>query len=119
MSFTLCTSQAIVRKAGANVNSTAAVSSALLAEICDQAESQVCEAVDYDLITNYASLAANLKPTIAKAVASIAAQDLIAYDPTGYLNSENQLILDVLNNDYEKIIGSLKNRQKKFSKFNS
>jgi len=119
MSFTLAASYAITRMAGTHVNSTAANSGALISGICDNAESQVCEAVDYDLITEYANIASNLKPVIAKAVACLGAMDLIAYDPTGYLNSENQLILDVLNNNYEKIIGSIKERQKKFTKFGS
>ena len=113
---TLVTSYAIAKAAGIHVNSSLAASSAFMDDCIAKAESHVCEAVDYDLITNYASIAANIKPVIAKACASIAAMDLISYDPTGYLNSENQLILDVLNNNYEKIIGSLKNRQKKFSK---
>ena len=89
----------------------------LLQDIADKAESQVCEALDMDLITGYSDIATNLKPVIAKACACIGAMDLIAYDPTEYLNSENQLILDVLNNSYEKIIGSMKNRQKKIKTF--
>ena len=116
MSFTIVSSFAIVRSAGTHVNAAASGSSAIIEDIADKAESQVCEACDYDFISNYASVEANLKPVIAKAVASLGAMDLIAYDPTGYLNSENQLIMDTLNNNYEKIIGSLKNRQKKFSK---
>lgn len=119
MSYTLVTSYSIIRSAGANVSSTAIASAQLLQDIADKAESQFCEALDYDFITNYSSVVANLKPVIAKAVASIGAMELISYDPTGYLDSENQLILDVLNNQYEKIIGSMKNRQKKFDKFNS
>ena len=119
MSFTLVTSYSIIRSAGANVSATAIASGQLIADISDTAESQVCEACDYDFITNYSSLATNIKPVIAKACANIGAMDLIAYDPTGYLNSENQLILDVLNNSYEKIIGSLKNRLKKFNQFGS
>ena len=113
---TLVTSYAIHKAAGVHVNSSLAASSAFMDDCIEKAESQVCEAVDYDLITNYASVAANIKPVIAKACASVAAMDLISYDPTGYLSSENQLILDVLNNNFEKIIGSLKNRQKKFTK---
>lgn len=112
MSFTLTTSAAIIRKAGAHANATAIASAALLAEISDMAESEVCEAVRFDLIANYSTIAANLKPVISKAVASKAAVEVIGYDPTGYLNSENQLICDILNNQAEKIIGSLKNRGK-------
>lgn len=119
MSYTLVTSEQIIRKAGANASSVAIASTLLLADYADQAEAQVCEAVDFDLITNYGSVVTTLKPVIAKAVACLGAMDVIAYDPTGYLNSENQLILDELNNSYEKIIASLKNRQKKFDKFNS
>lgn len=119
MSFTLVTSYSIIREAGANVSATAIASGQLVQDIADKCESQFCEALDFDFITNYSSVATNLKPVIAKAVASIGAMELIAYDPTGYLNSENQLILDILNNQYEKIIGSMKNRQKKFDKFNS
>jgi len=119
MSFTLVTSQSIIRAAGTNVSATAIASGQLIADIADKAESKFCEAVDYDLITEYANIATNLKPVIADAVACAGAMMLIAYDPTGYLNSENQLILDVLNNEYEKIVGSTKNRQKKWTKLGS
>lgn len=117
MVFTLVTSYAIIRSAGAHVSATAIASGQLIADISDKAESQFCEAIDYDLITNYATIADNLKPVIAKAVACVGAMDLIAYDPTGYLSNENQLILDVLNNSYEKIVGSVKNRAKQWAKF--
>ena len=42
MSFTTCTSAAIVRKAGKNASSIATASGALLQDYADQAESVVC-----------------------------------------------------------------------------
>ena len=119
MSWTMVSSFAIVRAAGKHVNQDIVHSAAFLEDVEDKAVGQLCEALDFDLSGQYATIPLRLRPAIAKAVASIAAMELIAYDPTGYLSSENQLILDVMNNNIEKLIGSMKNRGKKFNKLDN
>jgi len=84
MSFTLCTSGAIVTKAGANVSSTAAASAAILEQFCDEAEGRICAETRYDWVANIGSIGTNFKPALADACSSLAAVKLIAYDMSGY-----------------------------------
>ena len=84
MSFTLCTSGAIVAKAGANVNSAAALSGTLLQQYCDEAEGIVCAATLFDWVANYATVGANYKGALTTAVSALGGNKLIAYDMSGY-----------------------------------
>jgi len=116
MSWELASSHAIVTRAGFHVNSDAAASAAILEEISSGAMAQVCEACDYDFITNEKSIDRQIIQDVRKAVACLAANDLVAYDPTGYQSAERDFIADINNNNFQKIIGSLRNRLKKFKK---
>lgn len=112
MTFTLCSSQAIIRKAGANANSDAIASSALLYDFCSQAESQLCMKSRYDWIANYSSVSTNFKPVLAEATAALAAMKVINYDMGGYTSkTEAQTMLDVLNDSYNKIVTDLENKE--------
>lgn len=116
MSFNICTSQAIIRKAGANASATATASSALLADYCDQAESTICMRTRKDWITDWANVDTNIKPSVSEAVAAIAAMSIINYDMSGYTSrAEAQTMLDVLNNEASQIIKDLKD--KNFQRF--
>lgn len=89
MSFTLCTSGAIVIKAGANVSSTAAASSALLEQFSDEAEGRLCAETRYDWVANFTSLSAshpNFIPVLADATSAYAGAMLITYNMSGYTN---------------------------------
>lgn len=84
MSFTLCTSGAIVIKAGNNVNSTGAASAALLEQFSDEAEGRICAETRYDWITDYASIGASFKPILADVASSLGAIKLIMWDMGSY-----------------------------------
>lgn len=84
MSFTLCTSHAIVAKAGKNVNAAASVSSALLEQYSDEAEGYVGTITRRDWVGDIAKVPANWLPVLADASSSLAANGLIAYDMGGY-----------------------------------
>jgi len=86
MAFTLCSSGAIVLKAGKNVNTEIAASGAFLAQINEDAEALVCAVSRYDWITNYGSLNASSKPFLAEVVSNLAAPHLISYDMSGWDN---------------------------------
>lgn len=85
MSFTLCTSGAIVQKAGKDVNSSAKTSYALLARYSEDAEGIICATARYDFVTNYANVTASgAIYFLANLASDLAAQKLIAYDMSGY-----------------------------------
>lgn len=112
MSFTLCTSEAIIRKAGANASSTAVASGALIASFADLAEGQVCMKTRYDWVSNYSSVSANFKQSLSDVTSDLAAIKLIAYDMSGYSRLlEAQTMLDVLKDNADNIIKDLRERQ--------
>ena len=99
MSFTFCTSQAIIIKAGANVSTTASTSGAILEQYSDHAEAQINLVSHYDYITNYASLSANYKGVLAQVASDLAAIYLISYDMSGYTNrGYAEDTINILNN---------------------
>jgi hypothetical protein len=110
MSYTLCTSEAIIRKAGANANSTAIASAALLADFADKAEGQLCMKTRKDWVSSYA-VTTNFRPALADAVSDLAAMKVINYDMSGYTSRlEAQTMLDVLKDNSDKIIADLKEK---------
>ena len=84
MSFTLCTSGAIVAHAGLNVNSSASTSAALLEQYSEDAEGFFVGETRRDWVDSFADVPINIKPDIANAVARLAAIDLIKFDMGGY-----------------------------------
>lgn len=106
MSFILCTSGAIVVKAGKNVNSTASTSAAILEQCSNDAEGYINARTRYDWVANYASVGVNFKPVLADASSSLGAINLATYDPSGYTSrSEYEDIVNVL---WDRAEGALK-----------
>lgn len=109
MSFTLTSSAAIIQKAGANADSTAIASGALMLNFADQAEGIVCSKTRVDWITQYSALNANFKKIIDSAVSSKAAMFILNYDLSGFTSRfEAQTMLDVLRDDFADNIKELK-----------
>lgn len=97
MSFKLCSSGAIVIRAGANVNSDASASGAILEQFSNEAEGYVNATTRYDWVTNYTSIGAEFKPMLATATSCLAAADLIAYDMGGYTGrGEAESMINIL-----------------------
>ena len=114
MSFNMTTSGAILYKAGANVNSTAAASSAIIASFCDQAESVVNVNSNYNWSDAYSGLNDDVKGVLNDAVTSLAATYLINYDMSGYTSrSEAQGMVDILLNSFNRDMATLKEQVKK------
>lgn len=114
MSFTLTSSGAIVSKAGANVNSTAAASGALIKLWCDQAEAAVNAATRKDWVAGYAGVTANFKGILDDVASDMAAMKLINYDMSGYTSRlEATTMLDVLRDNIIRNIEILKDDKNK------
>ena len=108
MSFTLCSSAAIVIKAGANASSTAKASGAILQQFSDEAEDFINAATRYDWVTNWGSASGSLVANaVADATACIAATSLIAYDMSAY-KSINENLINVLYDRAGRVIEYLK-----------
>lgn len=108
-SFNLCSSYAIIRKAGVNANSTIIASNAALSDWCDQAEAEITTATKYDWVTNYSTINQNTKAILTAATSARAAIAVINYDMSGYTSrSEAQTMLDVLRDEYTRALEILK-----------
>jgi len=109
MSFILCTSGAIVYKAGANVSTLAAASGAILEQFSDEAEGRICAETKYDWLTNYSSIKASFKPILADAASGYAAAMLVAYDMSGYTTrGEGEDVVNMNMDRFQKAVALLK-----------
>lgn len=106
MTWTLCTSGAIIVKAGANANSTAVASSAILAQFQEQAEAIICTNSNFNWVDKYSSLNDDVKGILQDATSNLAAMYLVSYDMSGYTSrGEATNIIDLLN---YRLTGDLK-----------
>ncbi len=84
MAFILCSSGAIVVKAGANASSYAITSGAILTQFSNEAEGLINSMSRYDYTTNYGSLTANAKTLLGEIASNLAAIYVIQYDMSGF-----------------------------------
>ena len=87
MTETLCVSGAVKHRAGANASSTVTASGAWLTELINQAEGHIAAETMVDWVSYYSGLSDNYKKILESACACWAANGVIAYDTTGYLNT--------------------------------
>lgn len=115
MSFTLCTSGAIVAKAGKDVNSSAITSYALLTRYSEDAEGMICTTARYDFVTNYSNVTAAGSGAIyflANLASDIAAEKLITHDMSGYIGiTYAEDLINVLHNDAVRGLRMLDDRK--------
>ena len=103
MTWTFCSSEAMIRKAGVNANSDIVASGAFLAEVSDQVEAAINMESRKDWITDYTSIGANYQKALAIIAASLGGNLIVNYDTSGYTNSaEYQTILDVNSDNARK-----------------
>ena len=86
MSFSLCTSDAIVFKAGLDVNSGLKTSDAILELVSDEAEGFINAVTRYDWVTNHSKIGGQFSGALAAACSAWAARALVDYDKSGYLS---------------------------------
>lgn len=110
MTYTLCSSAAIVIKAGSNVSSSAKASDAIIQQFASEAESFINAATRYDWVTNWGTASGSLVAnSVSDATACIAATSLISYDMSGYTSrSEAEDIINILYDRAGRVIEYLK-----------
>ena len=110
MVFGYCTSQAIVQKAGKNVNSSAAASAALLQQLSADAEAYV------NVMTRHAWDVApfpstSYLPILSDVTSCIAGAQLIAFDISSYQSrAEAEDMINLLHDRANRIIAELKEK---------
>lgn len=108
MSFTLCSSLAIIAKAGANASTAATASSAIVTQLADEAEALIYATTRYDWVANYSLVSTNAKQILSEVASAHAAMQLIMYDMSGYTSrSEAQTMLDVLDDKVKRGLTTL------------
>lgn len=106
MAWTLSTSGGAVAKAGANVNSTIAVSGLALERWSDEAEATVSMEARKDLVA--AGLTIVGAKILATTCSALIAQEMIIYDPSGFGSMrEAETKLDVLENEIRRNLKKL------------
>lgn len=116
MTWDYTTSWAIYMRAGANVNSTARASEAIISQFCNNAQGYINAATRYDWTAASAAINSNyphIKPVLAGAITDLAAIDMIWYDPSGYTSrGEAEDITNILHDRATKAIDFLKSMKK-------
>lgn len=100
MVATMCTSLAVLRKAGENVDSSGSSSGALIEQFINAAEGQIVAKTKLSLISNFSLLTVSgAKYILEDCSSSLAAIALINYNMGSYNSqAEAQTMLDVNNN---------------------
>ena len=105
MAFNLCTSAAIVFKAGKDCNEGLKTSGAVLAQVSNEAEGFINAMTRYDWVTNYSKVGAQFSGALAAAASSWAAKNLVDYDKSGYLSKATaDSKINLLHDETMKII---------------
>jgi len=109
MTATLCSSYAVMNKAGARASSTIVGSSAIMEQFINQAEAVICNELRYNAVTNYGGITVDGKKAFELACSNLAAIYVVNYDNSNFISrAESETILDVLNDGYERAIKQLK-----------
>jgi len=112
MSFTLTTSNSILLKTGANVNSTVSNSGIFMHKAADAAEAIVSTTARFDFVSNYSQIATNARAILEDATSAYAAMLIINYDMSGYTNNgEATTMINILRDDYERAMGVIKGKE--------
>ena len=95
MSWTFTTSGSAIAKAGLHANSTIINSGSVLAKWSDQAEGRIEGETRRTWITDYTTLSDSIKNVLEDITSSMVAKQIMSYDPTGYLNRELNLMINI------------------------
>lgn len=80
MAFKMCSSWAIIARAGLNTNTAAQASAAIMEKCSNDAEAVINTSSRYDWTTNWGSLTAVAKPMLSEVASNLGAIYLIAYN---------------------------------------
>lgn len=84
MVATMCTSYAVMRKAGVNANTSLTGSAAWMESFINQAEGFINSATKVDYLGSWSSLSSGAKYILEDTASSLAAIPVINYDMSGY-----------------------------------
>ena len=97
MAFEICSSMAIVQKAGLGHNTDAAASESLLEQWYEEAVAYTNLFTRFDWTSNASTLFSSTSAALQMAVSSLAAMDLVAYDTILYfVRGEAQDLINIL-----------------------
>ncbi len=116
MSFTLCTSGAVLADKGAGASS-ATTSGALLTSWSDLAEGRICAECHSDFITNWAAIPTSIQLAISDVCSAMIAMKAVKYDVRGYLTREADMLMNSLDDRVNKGLAVLK--QKELQRFST
>lgn len=106
--WTLCTSGAAVIRAGVHANSALIVSGSALAGLYDAADGRIVAETRRSWSDNYALVASGCQNLLKDICSSIIAMDIIAYDNTGYIAREGDMLMNKLDERVNTGIATLK-----------
>ena len=114
MVTTLCSSSAVVLKAGANAGDIPNVGDVGYTQLINQAEAVICMNGMTNWIDTYATLNSDVKQILEEVTSNIAAQYVIMYDMSGFTTRyEAETMLDVLNNGVLRGMALLREAKRK------
>ena len=113
MSFTLCSSGAIVARAGSGADPSAAASSVLLEQWSNEAEGEIEIETKRTWVSNFGSQTNGMQNMLASTCAGLAAMRLVAHDPSGYAGGEAELIMDFLKDTTGRTLNTIEKFSKK------
>jgi len=111
MSWTLTTLSGAAFKAGVNRNTSLSGTDFYL--IADMAEDTFCVDTRKDWVSDYTNVDTHIKGAISDAVSDLIAIKWINADQSGFLKGEAQTMLDVLDDNYQRIVKQLKEYKNK------
>ena len=106
--YSLCSSLAIMDMAGPGHNRAISASHAVLGQMYSNGEGFVVAESRREWVKEFDKVASGARLLLSSTVAAIAAQDLMAADSTGYLNSEVELKMDYLKDKAARGLAILK-----------
>lgn len=115
MAFTLCSSGAIVVKAGKDINEAVQGNAVFLRAISEDAEGMICTTARYNFVSNYPAIRAASSFAeffLANLASDLAAQKLIAYDVSGFPGkSYADNLINILNADAARGLRMLEDKK--------
>ena len=113
MSWALTISAAAVAKAGLHANTTITASGSTLAKWSDDAEAWIEQVTNTAWIDNVGTLSTSAKAALSDVASSKIAMNIVAYDPTGYLTREADMLMNWNDDIVNKGISALKGKADK------
>lgn len=108
-SWNFTTEAKAIAKAGAGANATIVAAAATLSAWSDDVEGTINSRTRVDWLTNTPTT--NFAGFLSELASTGVAMKIVAYDLDGYgSTAKAQTLLDVLDNDFEKMIGELKKK---------